>query len=90
MKDKDVSFFDTRANDLFEHVFVSQMDYDRSFRAEELAELFTDKDKLTLCTGTEDAYKKAEAYRKGKEIMLVFTGSIYQAGEILDLLDIKE
>ncbi|MBQ6003584.1 MAG: hypothetical protein IJL16_02475 [Clostridia bacterium] len=90
MKDKDVSFFDTMANDLFEHVFVSQMDYDRSFRAEELAELFTDKDKLTLCTGTEDAYKKAEAYRKGKEIMLVFTGSIYQAGEILDLLDIKE
>ncbi len=86
LRDKDVSYFNEMARDQFEKVFVSQMDYERCFSNSELAGVFDDDIPRELCTDTADAYSKAREYIGDRDIMIVFAGSIYQAGEALDLL----
>ena len=86
MKDKDVSYFAQMA-DQFDKVYASQMDYERSMTAQEMAKNFPAGTDITLCTGTEDAYAKAKGYAAEQGAMIVFAGSIYQAGEALDLFE---
>lgn len=86
MQDKDVSYFGQMAADQFEKVFASQLDYERCMRAEQMAAQFLPGTPVELCSGTAEAYEKAAAYARERGAMIVFAGSIYLAGEALDLL----
>lgn len=86
MKDKDVSYFGQMAEQ-FERVYASRMDYDRCMGADEMAANFPAGTAVELCQGTADAYRKASAYAKERGAMIVFAGSIYLAGEALDLIE---
>ena len=86
LKDKDVTYFNEMAKDQFEKVFVSQMEYERCFKNTELEAIFDDEVETVLCNDTEDAYRKAKEYIGDQDVMVVFAGSIDQAGEALDML----
>ncbi len=86
MKDKDVSYFSVMAKDQFERVYASQLDYERSMTAQQMAALFPAEIPVELCKNTADAYQKAHDYAQKVGAMIVFAGSIYQAGEALDIL----
>ena len=86
MKDKDVSYFGEMAAEQFERVYASQMEYERCMSAEQMAQQFLPGTPVELCANTAEAYAKAAAYAQKRGAMIVFAGSIYLAGEALDLL----
>ena len=42
---------------------------------------------MEVCRDAADAYARAAAYARGTGAMIVCAGSLYLAGEMLDLLD---
>ena len=87
MQEKDVSYFHKMAADQFERVYAAQMAYDRCRPAAELAKVFEGAAPVEICRDAADAYARAAAYARGTGAMIVCAGSLYLAGEMLDLLD---
>lgn len=87
MQEKDVSYFHKMAADQFERVYATQMAYDRCRPAAELAKVFQGAAPVEVCRDAADAYARAAAYARGAGAMIVCAGSLYLAGEMLDLLD---
>jgi len=90
MSNKDVSYLGKIAADEHARVIVSEMDYERCMRAEKLAELFTGASVVEVIPNVGEAFAAARRLAKESGAMIVIAGSLYLAGEILDLLKTEE
>ena len=88
MDNKDVGLLSEVADGA--DVFITAVDDERAMDITTMKEtVFAayPKEKVHEVQGVKQAYERARAFAKEQDAMLVVTGSLYLAGEVLDLLD---
>ncbi len=87
MKDKDVSYFRTIAQREQPEVYVCRLNYERAAEGDKLAGLFSGLPiSVTVIEDVKEAFAAAHSRAQSEGKMLVVAGSIYLAGEVLDIL----
>ncbi len=87
MDNKDVSYLDTIATEEQSRVVATEMRYDRCRRAGEMAQIFTGATVVEVIPDVADALAAARRIAAESDAMIVVAGSLYLAGEVLDILE---